>query len=325
MFKSETDSFFDLHKNISISLMNLVAAEVYKVRFGPKLSLPQSVQDNIARLRITPVAFKSLRPPPKFYGGRERISSRPSSLDQNWRNKIIAEFIRKVKEHDDPEYAEAFAILNKLAPSNLDKLTQELSDLVEKRDEQFRIRVVTLLFNKSIQEHLFAGIMADCIKRLSTKFPEIKDDILVQIELFPQLYNMSETIVFPSSELPDFRDKVVEWMQQKEKRRGYSKFMTYLFIRELVSEELMLSSLNSVVEELNLVARQQKTSQTEENTTQFVDFLFESAKSLPVGSNVLRQLLWKSIDDFLKVPRPELPSLCMRSRFKAEDTLKCVQ
>ena len=300
--------------------MNLVAEEVYKVRFGPKLALPQSVQDNIARLRITPVAFKSMRPPPKFYGGRPK-----SSMDENWRKKIIAEFLRKVKEHDDPEYAEAFAILNKLSPANFDKLTGELITLLEKRDESFRIRIVTLLFNKSIQEHMFCGIMADCLKKVSETFGEVKDDILVQIDLFPKLYNMTETIVFPSSALPDFENKVVDWMKQKEKRRGYSKFMTNLFMRGLVPEELMFSSLSSVIEDLNLTARQPKTPQTDENTTQFVDFLFESAKILPTSAKTLRELLRISINEFIQIPRPELPSLCMRSRFKSEDTLKCVQ
>lgn len=300
--------------------MNLVAEEVYKVRFGPKLALPQSVQDNIARLRITPVAFKSMRPPPKFYGGRPK-----SSMDENWRKKIIAEFLRKVKEHDDPEYAEAFAILNKLSPANFDKLTGELITLLEKRDESFRIRIVTLLFNKSIQEHMFCGIMADCLKKVSETFGEVKDDILVQIDLFPKLYNMTETIVFPSSALPDFENKVVDWMKQKEKRRGYSKFMTNLFMRGLVPEELMFSSLSSVIEDLNLTARQPKTPQTDENTTQFVDFLFESAKILPTSAKTLRELLRISINEFIQIPRPDLPSLCMRSRFKSEDTLKCVQ
>jgi hypothetical protein len=300
--------------------MNLVAEEVYKVRFGPKLALPQSVQDNIARLRITPVAFKSMRPPPKFYGGRPK-----SSMDENWRKKIIAEFLRKVKEHDDPEYAEAFAILNKLSPANFDKLTGELITLLEKRDESFRIRIVTLLFNKSIQEHMFCGIMADCLKKVSETFGEVKDDILVQIDLFPKLYNMTETIVFPSSALPDFENKVVDWMKKKEKRRGYSKFMTNLFMRGLVPEELMFSSLSSVIEDLNLTARQPKTPQTDENTTQFVDFLFESAKILPTSAKTLRELLRISINEFIQIPRPELPSLCMRSRFKSEDTLKCVQ
>lgn len=300
--------------------MNLVAEEVYKVRFGPKLALPQSVQDNIARLRITPVAFKSMRPPPKFYGGRPK-----SSMDENWRKKIIAEFLRKVKEHDDVEYADAFAILNKLSPANFDKLTGELIALIEKRDESFRIRIVTLLFNKSIQEHMFCGIMADCIKKVSETFNEVKDDILVQIDLFPKLYNMTETIVFPSSSLPDFENKVVDWMKQKEKRRGYSKFMTNLFMRGLVPEELMFSSLSSVIEDLNLTARQPKTPQTDENTTQFVDFLFESAKILPTSAKTLRELLRISINEFIQIPRAELPSLCMRSRFKSEDTLKCVQ
>jgi len=300
--------------------MNLVAEEVYKVRFGPKLALPQSVQDNIARLRITPVAFKSMRPPPKFYGGRPK-----SSMDENWRKKIIAEFLRKVKEHDDPGYAEAFAILNKLSPANFDKLTGELITLLEKRDESFRIRIVTLLFNKSIQEHMFCGIMADCLKKVSESFGEVKDDILVQIDLFPKLYDMTETIVFPSSAEPNFDNKVVDWMKQKEKRRGYSKFMTNLFMRGLVPEELMLSSLTSVIEDLNLTARQPKTPQTDENTTQFVDFLFESAKILPSSAKTLRELLRVSISEFIQIPRPELPSLCMRSRFKSEDTLKCVQ
>jgi len=300
--------------------MNLVAEEVYKVRFGPKLALPQSVQDNIARLRITPVAFKSMRPPPKFYGGRPK-----SSMDENWRKKIIAEFLRKVKEHDDPEYGDAFAILNKLSPGNFDKLTGELIALLEKRDESFRIRIVTLLFNKSIQEHMFCGIMADCLKKVSETFGEVKDDILVQIDLFPKLYNMTETIVFPSSALPDFENKVVDWMKQKEKRRGYSKFMTNLFMRGLVPEELMFSSLSSVLEDLNLTARQPKTPQTDENTTQFVDFLFESAKILPTSAKTLRELLRISINEFIQIPRQDLPSLCMRSRFKSEDTLKCVQ
>jgi hypothetical protein len=246
-------------------------------------------------------------------------------MDENWRKKIIAEFLRKVKEHDDPEYADAFAILNKLSPGNFDKLTGELITILEKRDESFRIRIVTLLFNKSIQEHMFCGIMADCLKKVSESFVEVKDDILVQIDLFPKLYDMTETIVFPSSAEPNFDNKVVDWMKQKEKRRGYSKFMTNLFMRGLVPEELMFSSLSSVIEDLNLTARQPKTPQTDENTTQFVDFLFESAKILPSSAKTLRELLRRSINEFIQIPRPELPSLCMRSRFKSEDTLKCVQ
>ena len=114
-------------------------------------------------------------------------------------------------------------------------------------------------------------------------------------------------------------------MKQKEKRRGYSKFMTNLFMRGLVPEELMFSSLSSVIEDLNLTARQPKTPQTDENTTQFVDFLFESAKILPTSAKTLRELLRISINEFIQIPRPDLPSLCMRSRFKSEDTLKCVQ
>jgi len=56
-----------------------------------------------------------------------------------------------------------------------------------------------------------------------------------------------------------------------------------------------------------------------------VDFLFESAKVLPKTALEIRKMISESLGNFLKIPRPDLPSLCMRSRFRAEDTLKCVQ
>jgi hypothetical protein len=68
-----------------------------------------------------------------------------------------------------------------------------------------------------------------------------------------------------------------------------------------------------------------KTEQTEENATQYADFLYEIAKLLKPTAVELRGLLATKIDEILKRPRVELPSLNMRSRFKLEDTLKCVK
>ena len=167
--------------------------------------------------------------------------------------------------------------------------------------------------------------MSDCLKKIADTFADAWDDINLQIEMFPKLYDMTETIVFPSSDEGDFDNKVVNWMVQKDKRRGYSKFMTQLFVRGLVTEETIYQSLKIVIDDLNETAKQPKTPQTDENTTQFVDFLFESAKLLPKESKNLRSLINDSLSTFLAIPRQELTSLCMRSRFKVEDTLKCVQ
>jgi len=73
------------------------------------------------------------------------------------------------------------------------------------------------------------------------------------------------------------------------------------------------------------MAKQPKSEQSEENTTQYVDFLFETAKILPPTANDLRTLMKGFIQSVLEIPRAELPSLNMRSRFKMEDAVKCVQ
>jgi hypothetical protein len=298
--------------------MSLTARIVYELRSCQKLALPQSVHENIAKLRIIPMSYRPVRPPPKFYSSRSHID------EENWRASVIKSSLRKVQEHDDPDYANVFGILNKLSISNFEKLVNEIILILVKRNEEFRIRFVTLVFNKSISENMFASIMSDCILRISQVIPEIKKDILEQIHLFPKLYDMNETITFPEREDPLFQDKLKLWVTQKEKRRGYSKFMTCLFIHKIVSEELMLASLKTIVDDLNVIARQSKDSQTEENTNQYVDFLFESSKKLRPDSISIKQFLKTSLEEFIKIPRSEIPSLSMRSKFRIEDILKCV-
>ena len=86
----------------------------------------------------------------------------------------------------------------------------------------------------------------------------------------------------------------------------------------------MLASLKTIVDDLNVIARQSKDSQTEENTNQYVDFLFESSKKLRPDSISIKQFLKTSLEEFIKIPRSEIPSLSMRSKFRIEDILKCV-
>jgi hypothetical protein len=295
--------------------MSLTVAQVYGVRFAEKLSLPKIVQDNIAKLRITPVVFKPFRPPP-------RAPYRPK---ENWRENALVEAVRRVKERDDPEYDEVFSSLNKIAPRTLDKLSEKIVLNIKKRDDIFRLRVTTLLFDMAISQSGYSILMSDCAKKLATDIPEIQEDLVAQTEMFPKLYNMTDTLTYPSSEEPGYADKVVEWMKLKNKRRGYAKFMTQLFVRELVTEQTVGECMSHVSADLVAMAKQPKTEQSEENTTQYVDFLFETAKILPASAKSLRALMNLFIQTVLDIPRIELPSLNMRSRFKLEDAIKCVQ
>lgn len=300
--------------------MSLTISQVYSVRFGVKLPLPRGVQENIARLRITPVTYKPFRP-----AAKQVFRPRQEPTIENWRVKSLTAYVSKINDKADKEYSEIMAILNKLSLQKIDPLTKEALAIMATRDAEFRLRVSALLFDKAITESMFASLMADFALRLVTTIPDIKEDLVTQLAMFPKLYNTSDTLTYPMTSEPGYDDKVVLWMKQKDKRRGYAKFVTQLFVRELVSEEFMSKTIESVISDLRESAIQTKTEQTEENTTQYVDFLFESAKVLPRTAKALNARIKEDILAILAAPKLSLPSLCMRSRFRIEDTLKCVQ
>jgi hypothetical protein len=306
--------------------MSLTISQVYSVRFGARLPLPKSVQDNIARLRITPVAYKPFRPPPKHGSFRPKHEHHVKpTLRDNWREKSLSNYVSILKDKGDPDYFEVFSILNKICASNLNELSKHIIEILHKRDQEFRLRVTTLLFDKAISEHLFAGVLADCAFQLNNEFSEVSEDFAIQAKMFTKLYDINTTLIYPDSSDSEFADKVVHWMKQKEKRRGYAKFLTQLFVRNLIAEDIIVTSIEDVINEMIVTAKQIKSEQTEENTTQYVDFLFESSKILPSSAVGLKNTIKKSLEEFLVIPRLELPNLCMRSRFRLEDTLKCVQ
>lgn len=301
--------------------MVLTVADLYSVRFSPKIPLPRVVQENIAKLRIVPVIYKPIRPVHQ----KQHIVFRKNPQPDNWRENVLIDVVRRVKERDDPEYSEVFTILNKLSASNITKLASDALVCIQKRDDQFRLRVMTLLFDKAISQHGYASVMSVFAAKLCAVIPEIADDLRTQVAMFPKLYNMTETIVFPNSEDAAFDDKVIQWSMQKDKRRGYAKFIIYLFLQKLIPEEVVSTSLKQVLIELDDCARMPKTPQMEENVTQFVEFMSESAKLLPKDTVAIRTLIAASLTKILELPKDELPCLNMRSRFKIEDILKCVQ
>lgn len=302
--------------------MSLSVAQVYSVRFGTKLSLPQVIQDNIAKLRITAASYRPVRHTQKNHHHKPKHDS---STSENWRIKSIAGYVSRVKDNDDPDYHSIVGILNKVNLSNMPKLSEEAISILAKRDREFRLRISTLLFSKAISESMFASVMADFAVKLNESNPEIRDDLILHAKMFPTLYDTNTTLTYPSTTEPDYDNKVILWMKQKDKRRGYAKFLTQLFIRNLITEDIMFSSVENVISELNSIAKQSRTEQTEENTTQYVDFLFESSKLLPAGSVTIRRVMSDALSKFLSIPRGDVPSLGMRSRFRLEDALKCVQ
>jgi hypothetical protein len=307
------DSF--LTESSLLIQMSLTVSQIYAVRFGAKLPLPKSVQDNIAKLRIIPVVYKPFRP-------AKHVTFRPKQEVQNWREKALTTYVSKIRDKDDKDYHEIFAILNKLSLQNIQKLSENAISIMSKRDEEFRLRITTLIFNKAITESMYAGILGDFALILQKEFSEVAEDLSTQAKMFTKLYDNTVTLIYPQMSEPDFDNKVILWMKQKQTRRGYAKFLTQLFVRNLINEDIMTGSLKDVIQEITMIARQPKTEQTEENVTQYVDFLFESSKVLPATSTSVKELIRKAIQEILEIPRSELTSLSMRSRFRLEDVLQ---
>lgn len=296
----------------------VTSALIYSVRFDAKLALPEAIKAKIGQLRVVPAQYRPARP--------MRARREYTPLDKpNWRSSILADIVRKVRETTDPQYDEMFGIFNKIADQNMDKLSQEAIAILLGRDQEFRLRVTALLFDKAIRGSAYARVMADLALLLNAKIPEVSEDLAIHVQMFGTLYDMKETLTFPKVEDPGFADKVIEWAKQKDVRRGYARFLTHLYSRELVSGQALQESMQKVIVDLKDTLVQEKSEQSEENVTQFADFIYEIAKLLKPTAVELRGLISSNVEGILSRPRPELPSLNMRSRFKLEDAVKCVK
>lgn len=301
--------------------MELSSALLYSLRYIPKLNLPEIIKQNISRLRLVPATYRPNRP----LKSKSLIQRQKPEDKENWRERVLVEFVRRVRETTDKDYDEMFSIFNKISIANFDKLSQEALVLLKSRDQEFRFRVTTLLFDKAIKGSIYASIMSDLSKKLNEEIPEVSEDLETHVKMFTTLYDMNETLLFPTSDDPDFDEKIIQWSKQKDVRRGYSRFLTNLYIRNLISGNILHESMNKVLGDLEDTVLKPKSEKTEENVTQYADFLFEIAKLLPKTAVELRGLIQVRIDIVLKKPRTEVTSLNMRSRFKLEDTFKCVQ
>jgi hypothetical protein len=302
--------------------MELITIDMcYAVRVGFELPLPEIVKNSFKVLRITPPIYKPIKRINRNNNFRNFRKSNSASISKNWREEAIKQLvIKKVKDpNDDKEYHEVIGLLNKISMGNVIHLSIEIINCIEKRDDEFRLRVSKLLFDKAITQPLFSEVMAECAKLINEEISEMAEDLQAHVSMFSSLYNMTETVAYPKSSDENFDEKIIEWSKQKEKRRGYAKFMMELFARNLINEEPVKQSLEQIVSELNETSRQPKTRQTEENVSQFVSFLFETCKNV---KGELNEYLKTTITEFLKIPKTEVPSLNMRSKFTLEDALK---
>lgn len=281
-------------------------ATIYSARALPRPSLSEDVLHLISKLKI------SFKPPFRrvYHGGRRAAGG---GATDNWREAALVDAVRKVREKDDPDYDEVSSSINKLSKANYTKLMTAILEKLKSRDEPFRLRVTTLLFDRGVRQTFFATLMADAYKDIAGAYPEALQDLATQTTMFDRLYDTGNVTIVPASTDPGYDEAIIAWTKQKEIKRGFAVYVSELYSRGLVPEDTMMGFLRTVMEELGASIRASKTDANEEHVDALVRFLFAVATKVPLKA---------SITAVLAIPRPETPSLSMKNRFKLEDAAK---
>ena len=280
-------------------------ATIYAARFTPRPDLDPAIADIIAKLKISfKPTFRKPFPPSRRRPEREEPA--------NWREHVLVDVVRKVREKDDADYDEINAMLNKLSKDNYIRLKDALLTKLGSRDDMFRLRVTTLLFDRGLHQIFFAPLLADAYADIVKAFPDASNDLATQITMVDTLYEIGNVTVIPNSSDAGYDDAVIAWTKQKEKKRGFAVFLAELYSRGLVAEDTMTVIVQTIILDLQETARLPKTPPHEEHVDALVRFLFAVAAKVNVKT---------SIQTVLAVPRTETPSLTMKSRFKLQDCL----
>lgn len=278
-------------------------ATIYAARNLPRPSLSEDVVHTISNLKIS---YK-----PSF---RRPFVAKRRGEPSNWRENAIIDVVRKVREKDDPNYDEINSRINKITKQSYSKMMVEILDILAQRDEMFRLRVTTLLFDRGIRQNFYAGIMADAYKDIARTFPDALHDLMTQVSMFDALYDASKVIHVPHSSDPLYDDAIIAWTKQKETKRAFAVYVSELYSRELVPEDVMNRFIKTVVDDLTESVRQPKTSIHEEHVDALVRFIFAVVGKVPS--------IKISVREILSIPRDQVNSLNMKSRFKLEDAMK---
>lgn len=295
--------------------MSVTAQMIYSVRYLPH-KLPATILSRLLLLPTVPAPYKAFR---GGGGGGKKVV-----VNDNWRKDAYINVVRMVREKGDPDYEEINGCLNKVAQSSLFKLTDKIIEILKKNDEMFRLRVMTLIFDFATRNDISSTLMSQISKRICDAIPESSEDVKTQIDMFPEVYDMNKTVAIDSKE-DDFSDARCEYVRLRNRRKEYASFMMKLVLLGLVDVSVADEWIVKVLGDLAEVAKQPKTPQTEENTCQLVEFLFQISSKLTPEMKFIKDKIAESLRTILAIPRSEFPSLNVRTKFKIEDTLKkCV-
>ena len=228
---------------------------------------------------------------------------------------MLKDMVRKVREKDDKDYEFVHNGINRITKELYNDITTQLLEKIQIREDSFRLRITTLLFDTSVRQPFFAPLLANLYQDIIRENPEASEDLMTQLHMFDTLYDINKNlnVSIPPITDPGYGEAIRVWNKEKEIKRGFAVYLTELYARELIKEELMMEMVNKILTDLNESIRFQKSEDVQNHVDALVRFIFAVASKLTLKA---------SIEEILKIPRPEVPCLNMKSRFKLEDSAK---
>lgn len=285
---------------------------LYSFRSAVHLPVPSTVLDMIAAMQLAPVAPIYIKKPKKL------VARRPT--DDSWRRDIIVELKATLRQKDDPDYETIGAIVNKVVASTLKDKTKTVVEIIGKRDQTFRMRIVNYVFDRGVSMPFYAKLLADMFAILCESIPEIHDDLQIycSLDTFHKMFDQSKTISFPdltAMSKTEFEDALCVWHKQKELRRGFGVFAAELHTRGLISETLLHEAVETVISDFEENIKKPKNEVVSESVDQVVTLLSEMSKLFGKDDRFISD----KAKQILAIPKTDTPCLGMRSRFKLED------
>lgn len=300
----------------------MTPSEIYALRNTNLLEVPPMMLEIISTMQLTPVAQIYT----KKLGYRKHVVNAPDRT-ASWRSDTLTQYKKLDLKASDPEFGSIMSLCNKVSTSNVGFAASEIVKIIRSRDQDFRLKVVAMMFNRGVSMPFFSKLVANLFELLHRDIPEIKDDLhfSCSIDIFNKMFDMGDTIVCPSSMDTDYDDKLCEWTKKKELRRGFGMFVTELHIRNLVDENIILGAMKMASDELIELVKKPTDKTIGETVDQLITLLFETCKIIITRygkEHPIVKLLGDTTKNILSIPKTDAPSLGMRSKFKLEDIQK---
>lgn len=301
----------------------ITPSEIYALRTTNLIPVLPQVLDVIASMQLAPVA--------PVYPKKSTFKKHGPASDKaaTWRSDVLISMKKMQFKHDDPDYNTILGITNKVSTASLSTAIETISEILTKRKEEddFRLRIVSMLFNRGVSMPFYSKLMANVFELLYSKIPEIRDDLQFScsIDCFHKMFEHSETVTSPSFDDPDYDEKLCKWVKSREVRRGFGMFVTELHVRGLVDEDVIAGAIKIATDELEDTVRKHNDKTMAETVDQLVTLLFETFKIINTRFGKEHPIV-KMLVDYSKklceIPRSDTPCMGMRSRFKLEDIQK---